>query len=138
MGILWAWARSRGRRDFIIVRVNLVRPPRFSMDVRDQRGWTGEPDAAAVGTGDPGAEDGRRTRDWGGGPLAVAGRLTDEAVVESAWRRISAASGGVWRLTVQPVVPHVELHVRPPLLGRVGAEALLTPIHDLGHELAER
>ena len=49
VAVLWAFARSRGRRDFVIVRANLAGRRGFSMDVRDPRGWTGRLDARRRG-----------------------------------------------------------------------------------------
>lgn len=127
VGLLWAYARSRGRRDFVIVRANLRRSPRFSMDVGDPRGWTGRPDAA---------EQGWRTVDWPDGCVALAGPGADEAAVRSTWDRLGRASEGVWRLTIQPVVPHLEVHLRPPATDRVASDRMLGPIRDLAATLA--
>jgi hypothetical protein len=124
---LWAYARWRGRRDFVIVRVNLRRAPRFSMDVRDPRGWTSRDGGDAV--------DGLRRLDWPDGGVAVAGAGADETAVRTAWTKLARATGGVWRLTVQPVVPHVEVHFRPPAADANPA-AVLTPIRDLAADLA--
>src|ERR671919_1510032 len=41
VAMLWAWSRRRGRRDFIIFRGWLRRPPRFELEAGDERGWTG-------------------------------------------------------------------------------------------------
>ena len=127
VSLLWAYARSRGRRDFIIVRANLRRAPRFSMDVGDPRGWTGRPDAA---------EQDWRTVDWPDGCVALVGPGADETTVRSAWDRLGKASAGVWRLTVQPVVPHLEVHLRPPLTDRVASDRMLAPIRELAARLA--
>lgn len=127
VSFLWAYARWRGRRDFIIVRANLRRAPRFSMDVGDPRGWTGRPDAA---------EQDWRTVDWPDGCVALVGPGADETTVRSAWDRLGKASAGVWRLTVQPVVPHLEVHLRPPLTDRVASDRMLAPIRDLAARLA--
>jgi len=137
VGVLWAFARSRGRRDFVIVRVNLVRAPRFSMEVRDPRGWTGrgEPDTA---DGSGGGADEWQTLAWPGGCVARAGPGADAAAVRSVWDRLTDAGAGVWMLTVQPVVPHLEVHVRPPATDTSGADRLLAPIRDLAMSLVER
>jgi hypothetical protein len=127
VSLLWAYARSRGRRDFIIVRANLRRAPRFSMDVGDPRGWTGRPDAT---------EQDWRTVDWPDGCVALVGPGADETTVRSAWDRLGKSSAGVWRLTVQPVVPHLEVHLRPPLTDRVASDRMLVPIRDLAARLA--
>jgi hypothetical protein len=126
--MLWVFARSRRRRDFLIVRVNLIRSPVFSMDVRDPSGWTGrrdEPDQP---------DDHRHVQDWPGGCVALVGEGADEVTIRSAWGRLAKASGGVWRLTVQPIVPHLEVHFRPPARER-SADAVLEPIRDLAATL---
>ncbi|HEV8489144.1 MAG TPA: hypothetical protein VGQ58_05100 [Candidatus Limnocylindrales bacterium] len=128
VSLLWAYARSRGRRDFLIVRANLRRAPRFSMDVGDPRGWTGRPDAG---------EAGWRTLAWPDGCIAIAGPGADEATVRSAWDRLGRASEGVWRLTIQPVVPHLEVHLRPPATREVASDRILGPIRDLAATLAK-
>jgi hypothetical protein len=129
VGLLWAFARSRGRRDFIIFRANLRRPPRFSADVGDPHGWTGRLD------NDDG--DLRRTV-WPDGAVAVLDAGADHGVVRQAWRQLAEATGGVWRLTIQPVVPHLEIHVRPPSISERPSEPLVTTIVDLATELATR
>jgi hypothetical protein len=129
VALLWAFARSRGRRDFLIVRVNLVRSPVFSMDVRDPSGWTGRRD------GPDQAGDHRRVQDWPDGCVAIVGQGADEATIRSAWSRLAKASGGVWRLTVQPIVPHLEVHFRPPAR-ESNADGVLAPIRDLAASLA--
>ena len=127
VSVLWAYARSRGRRDFIIVRANLRRPPRFSMDVQDPLGWT---------SGSEPADDDWQVRDWPDGCLAHVGPGADEAAVASTWKQLTNATGGVWRLTIQPVVPHLEVHFRPPAPGAVTADRVLTPIRELAAGLA--
>jgi hypothetical protein len=127
VSVLWAYARSRGRRDFLIVRTNLRRAPRFSMDVGDPTGWTGRPDAA---------EPGWRTVAWPDGCVALAGPGADEATVRSAWDRLGRVSAGVWRLTIQPVVPHLEVHLRPPSIASVSSDRVIAPIRDLAAALA--
>lgn len=139
VSFLWAYARSRGRRDFVIVRVNLVRPPRFSMDVRDPRGWTARWESADPAAGPASRDDG----DWPAvvgpdGTTARASSGADEATIRATWGRLAKATEGMWRLTVQPVVPHVEVHFRPPAAGGVTADRVLAPIHDLATTLAAR
>jgi hypothetical protein len=125
--LLWAFARSRGRRDFVIIRANLVRAPAFSMDIRDPRGWTGRPDEA----------DGE-WRDSGGGTVALMGPGADDALIEGAWDRLSGLTVGVWRLSVQQVVPHLVIHFRPPVGAGPGArsEHIVGPIRDLARKLS--
>ena len=124
--LLWAFARSRGRRDFVIIRANLVRAPVFSMDMRDRSGWTGRPDEAEG-----------EWHDSGGRTVSLAGPGADEALIRGAWDRLSGLTNGVWRLTVQPVVPHLEVHFRPPPGVGAGAERIVGPIRDLAAKLAQ-
>jgi len=129
--LLWAFARSRGRRDFVIIRANLVRAPAFSMDVRDPRGWTGRLDDRDE------ADDLWKAKDWPGGCVAHVGHGADEPAVRSAWSLLAKLSPGVWRLTVQPIVPHVEVHFRPPP-DKTSADGVLAPIRELASTLARR
>jgi hypothetical protein len=129
--VLWAFARSRGRRDFVIIRANLTRAPGFSMDVRDPGGWTGRLD------GVDGADDLGHAQDWPGGFVVHVGQGADEAVVRTTWSRLAKGSGGVWRLTVQPIVPHVEVHFRPPP-EKAAADGILVPLRELATALVRR
>ena len=129
VAVLWAFARSRGRRDFVIFRANLVRAPRFSVDVRDPSGWTGRPESPDR------ADEQQPALQWSGGGVALVGPGADEAAIRAAWDELEKATGGVWRLTVQPLVPHVEVHFLPPPSGNT-AERVLTPIRDLAATLA--
>jgi hypothetical protein len=128
VGLVWAWARSRGRRDFLIFRANLRRAPRFSLDAGDPRGWTGR-------LGEPDGDDAERRIDWPGATTAYATPGADEAAARLAWGRLAAAGDGVWRMTVQPVVPHLEVHLRPPANGRVSADRVIEPIRELAEAL---
>src|ERR671915_137422 len=40
LGALWALSRQRGRRDFIVLRLSLVRAPTVRADLIDPAGWT--------------------------------------------------------------------------------------------------
>lgn len=123
---LWAFARSRGRRDFIIVRANLIRAPRFSADVRDPSGWTGRGGVASAN----GPPDESLEVDWPSG-RAVLATNADAPAVRASWDNLVAASAGVWRLSVQPVVPHLEVHLRPAPLDAIGSVRVIGPIKEL-------
>ncbi len=136
VSLLWAYARWRGRRDFVIVRVSLVQPPRFGVDVCDPGGWTSRSDAPDDGhdvvTG------GRPDHEWPGQVAVTVGPGTADPAVRATWEQLTEASGGIWRLTVQPVVPHLEVHLRPPALEAVSAGRLLGPIRELAEALSRR
>jgi hypothetical protein len=101
------------------------------MDVRDPRGWTGRPAHTDE------VEDHWHAQDWPGGCVAFVGRGADEAAVRSAWSRLEKVSGGVWRLTVQPIVPHLEVHFRAPAAKSAAADGVVTPIRELAATLAD-
>jgi hypothetical protein len=124
VSVLWAWARWRGRRDFMIVRANLRRAPRFSLDVGNSVGWTGRLDEATV-------DDGLRQISWPGATMAFAAQGADDGAARVAWNQLLHVSDGVWRLTVQPVVPHLEIHLRPAAREGVPAQRVLEPIREL-------
>lgn len=133
VGLLWAWSRARGRRDFLIFRANLRRAPRGSIEVVDRRGWTGRR-SGDRGDGEGGSAWHRI--EWPGGTVeADATDGVDETAVREAWKAIEAASGGLWKLAVQPVVPHLEIHVVPPP-PRVRSDRLIRPIRELATALA--
>lgn len=125
--LLWLWARFRGRRDFIIVRANLRSAPRFGVDAWDPRGWSG----ALVADAEEWAPI-----DWPDADVQARATVgADAETVRAAWGALEGATTAIWRLTVQPVVPHIELHVRPP--GRdVSSVRLLEPIRDLARAVS--
>jgi hypothetical protein len=130
VGLLWLFARSRGRRDFVLLRADLRRPPRFSADAGDPSGWTGRLDASA--------DTGWREIAWADGVVANLDHNADEALVHEAWRQFEQVTAGIWRMTIQPVVPHLEVHVRPPDRDSVGAERLTRAFLDLAKRLDAR
>ena len=128
LGAIWALARQRGRRDFLLIRANLVRAPRFAADLVDPAGWTppgtARPDEALepVSAGDGAYEfrdDGRAPRDD----------------LRRAWDTLAAGSGGVWRIAVRQTVPHLEIHVVPPDIRLSGSARLFTVIRQLAETI---
>jgi hypothetical protein len=109
VGPYWAWTRSRGRRDFLILRGELKRRPRFGLEARDVRGWTGRGGLRRV------AASGWSHETWGepevevGYPPGAA-----PAPTRRRWEELAAASGGIWRLSVRNEPPHLEVHVLLP------------------------
>lgn len=104
---LWAFARSRGRRDFLILRGSLEQAPTFELEAGGE-GWTGHDRLARIDW------TAWQRAEWSGGvEVAHTAGAAPEAM-EAVWRRLAAPSGGVWRLSVRRDEPHVEVHVRPP------------------------
>lgn len=128
--LLWLFSRSRGRRDFVIVRGNLVGPPRFVLEAADPAAW-----GHAFGAAD--TAEGEAAVAWAPGITARASAGADVAVARRAWDQLAAVTDGVWRLTIQPVVPHLEVHFRP---GRSAASSdrIFGPIGDLARAVGSR
>ena len=123
----WAWSRRRGRRDFLILRARLERPPGLELEAGDEAGWTGADRTAALDEGSWARADRDRP-----GLRVFHAPGSDPAQVLAFLDRLTVASGGVWRLSVRREPPHLEVHVRPPEpAGPPGAEGLLEAFADL-------
>ena len=136
VGWLWALARARGRRDFLIVRATLRRSPGYDLEAGDSRGWTGREGLARL---DERVEEGPWTdASWPDGVQVRHSPGADVAGMRRAWDELQRASGGVWRLSVQRVVPHLEVHLIPPDTATTSAERLFRVVHDLAEALSPR
>jgi hypothetical protein len=124
----WAWSRRRGRRDFLILRAQLDRPPALELEAEDESGWTGADRKAALD------EEAWVRAEWDRPGLRVFhAPESDPDPVRSLFDRLAQASGGVWRLSVRREPPHLEVHVltpEPPAPTR-GADDLLGAFADL-------
>lgn len=138
LGWLWAWARRKGRRDFLILRGTLAGPPRFEIEAGGRRGWTGTDRLDRL---DPGAWARARWEDGTGAvDVAHSDRAEDDDIeaVRKAWHQLAGAGGTVWRVSVRNLAPHVEVHLEPPELRTVGqaddadAAALIGAFSSLG------
>jgi hypothetical protein len=126
VGLLWAWARARRRRDFLIVRARLQRPPRFELVAADLRGWTGQDALRDV---DPEAWS---FAEWDEPSVRAAhGPGADPAVTRRLWDRLDGVSGGIWRLSIRRAPPHLEVHVLPPDTAAVTAEGLFRTVAEV-------
>ena len=150
IGLLWAWARQRGRRDFLILRGTLGGPPRFELEAGAREGWTSterldrlDPGAWLRTTWPAGDGDGDVSGHGGGVDVAHSTRAdrTDLDAARKAWDQLAEATGGrVWRLSVRNLAPNVEVHLEPPAsdgLGTTDAAALTEAFAALGR-LASR
>jgi hypothetical protein len=127
IGVLWAMARARRRRDFVILRGRLDRSPRYELEAGDLRGWTGQD---ALRKLDPEAW---LSADWDEENLRILHAAdADVDGAREAWRALAAASGGVWRLSIRRTPPHLEVHVLIPDTTLVGAERLVEAFSNLG------
>ncbi|MBK9062998.1 MAG: hypothetical protein IPL89_07350 [Acidobacteria bacterium] len=107
---LWAISRARGRRDTLIVRARLEKPPLADVEMLDRASWSGR-DAL------------RRMKDerWSvrepsqPGALAVFTRF-DEALAraDALWQEARTTGATVRRLSVRRSETHLEFHVDLP------------------------
>lgn len=135
LGALWALARSRGRRDFIVLRLSLVRSPLARADAVDPRAWT------AGHLADTDDVPTRRTSwtDAAGTPIELRHDPDFDVVeLERLWDRLAGLSGGPWRISIRPTVPHLEIHVLPPDPDRASARELLGEVREIAAGLIAR
>jgi hypothetical protein len=136
LGWLWAWARRRGRRDFLVLRGTLPGPPRFELEAGG-RGWTGRDALDRL-------DEAHWVRDeWrdDGGPIEVAhSEGADLEPVRRGWDALAAEARAVWRLSIRTVPSQVEAHVEPrdPTSEDADAAALITAFRDLGRLAVRR
>jgi hypothetical protein len=126
----WAWSRRRGRRDFLILRARLERPPALEVEAGDVAGWTGGDRTSALD------EDAWVSVDADERGLRVfLAPGTDPAVVRPYLERLGEAGAGLWRLSVRREPPHLEVHIRPPEPLSAGAESLLRAFTELARSV---
>jgi hypothetical protein len=133
LGALWALARRRGRRDFIVIRLSLVRAPNVRADLIDPAAWTADDSRRDE------PEPDRRTTwtDAGGRAISVRhdGGL-DLPSLEEHWNALARDSGGPWRLSVRTTVPHLEVHLLAPDVEQASSRRLLDEVGELARSLS--
>ena len=132
LGALWALARSRGRRDFLVLRLSLVRSPLYSADAVDPRAWTA---GHLVDADDMPA---RRTRWTDASGTSIELRHDPDVEtdgIERLWDRLGRVSGGAWRISIRPTVPHLEIHLLPPDPDRTSSRELLREVREIADGL---
>lgn len=108
VGLLWAWSRARGRRDFLVLRGRLARAPSFEVEVGRAGTYTGADRLARL---DEGAW---RWAEWAEPDVRAAYTPgADLAAARRAWEELARA-GRMWRLSVRREHPHVEAHLALP------------------------
>ena len=129
---VWAFARLRGRRDTLIVRARLAKPPVQDVELLDRASWSGRDALSRMkderwSVREPAAPGG----------LAVFTRF-DEALARAEALEAEARSAGltVRRLSMRHAEPHLELHVDLPAAS-VDAAGFFRTVRSLG-ELASR
>lgn len=133
LGVLWALSQRRGRRDFLLVRLNLISAPRHPADLIAPRSWTAR---------DRRADDTRFDHeeswvDGAGNEVRLRyDKQTDLAALRTFWDRLDRQSGGAWRISVRSLVPHLEVHLLVPSLKDADARAMVETIRELGEAVA--
>jgi len=126
VGPMWGWGRLHGRRDFLILRGRLDRPPRFEVEVGDRRGWTGRDGLRRLALSE------WQRDDWGDANIQIAhsgGRAPE--VARRLWEDFRRSSRGVWRLSIRRTHPHLEVHLMPPDPAQTAAQPLFHTFRDL-------
>ena len=133
LGALWAFSRSRGRRDFIVLRLSLLRAPRIRADLVDPQAWT----ASDRRVDDAEPDQQQQWTDAAGREIEVRhDGHADVGALQAHWDRLARDSGGAWRLSVRTTVPHLEIHVLPPDVERDDARRLLREVTALARKVA--
>jgi hypothetical protein len=109
VAVLWAWARSRRRRDFLILRASLTAAPTYELEAGSSLGWTGEDRLRRMD------EEAWERTEWNDDIRVAHSTYADLAATRAVWQDLEAASGGVWRLSVRREPPNVEIHILPPV-----------------------
>lgn len=131
--LLWLFSRASGRRDVLIVRANLRRPPRLDLEAATPAAWIRAADVDEAATWAPAA--------FPAGVVATAIPGADPSEVAAArrgWERLGAATDAVWRMSVRRTVPHLEIHLRPKDADGVPATRVVEAIRELATYLARR
>jgi len=131
---LWLLARARGRRDVLLIRAQLQRPPRLEYDLLAPESWSAR-ERLKHATG----------RDWAEEPLdtltlrapAAALPLAREAAppVLAAARRVLPTT---WRLSARREYPQLELHLPLPDPRRADAQQFFASLRALAERLAAK
>lgn len=133
LSAIWALSRGRGRRDFLLLRLDLVRAPRFRADLIDPGAWT----AGDRRSDDaPFAHQGSWTDATGRTVTMRSDDAADLARLRTAWDQLSGSSGGAWRISVRQLVPHLEVHCLFPSPESADARRLLGAVRELAEAVA--
>ena len=130
---LWALSRSRGRRDTLILRGRLAKPPVEDLELLDRESWSGRD-----------ALRGMKEERWSVREPAAPESLPAFYKFENALARAEAlgaaarqAGANVRRLSVRRSEPHLQLHVDLPAAS-VDAAGFFRTVRDLGELAGKR
>ena len=114
----WPLSRLRGRRDTLIVRGFLKRPPAVELEILDPASWSGR-DAL-----------GRVPKEWPAGDLKKLKIFGEQGRAEALLALAERSGLDVRRLSVRRAEPHLQLHVALPDRSRSSRE-FFEVVHDL-------
>lgn len=129
---LWALSRHRGRRDTLILRGRLARPPAEDVELLDRGSWSGR-DALR------GMKDERWSVREPAAPGSMAAFYKYEKALgkgDALWAAAQGAAATVRRLSARRKEPHLTLHVDLPAAS-ADAAGFFRTVRDLG-DLASR
>jgi hypothetical protein len=128
---LWLLSRARGRRDLLIVRGQLARPPRLEWDVLAPGSWSERERRVSA-----------QARGWEAEPLGsarllapAATRSLARAAAPAALAAAQAVAPTVWRLSSRREAPQLELHVPLPDPRRAQAQPFFAALRALAEHL---
>jgi hypothetical protein len=133
LGALWVASRARGRRDLIVLRLGLRHAPRWHADLVASGAW--DPTGARTDLEPPGSA--RRWTDATGAEVRLAyDATTDAGRLCDLWNQLARTAGGAWRLSVSPLVPHLEVHLPLPISAGVSSRRVLESVRELAAEVS--
>lgn len=128
--VMWWWARTRGRRDLIILRGQLRAAPHFELEARGLRAWAqtdlkrdGSPKWIAV---------------QGGVANSMSADYRGEISPFSINRLIVSASLDgltLTRLAIRRAVPNLEVHFLLPKFDQVSSQRVFNSLRELSEEV---
>jgi hypothetical protein len=133
LGALWVASRARGRRDLLVIRLGLRHAPRWHADLVAAGAW--DPTGARTDLEPPGPQ--QRWTDATGTDVRVAHDVTTDADrLRERWNQLARTAGGAWRLSVSPLVPHLEVHLPLPVAAGVSSRLVLESVRELAAEVS--
>lgn len=128
--MMWWWARTRGRRDLIILRGQLRAAPHFDLEARGRRGWA---QTDLKGDGSP-----KWIAVQGGVANSMSADYRGEISPFSINRLIVSASLDgltLTRLAIRRAVPNLEVHFLLPKFDQVSAQRVFNSLRELSEEV---
>jgi hypothetical protein len=131
LGWLWAWSRSRGRRDALLLRGRLRSAPRFELEAAAAEGWTARDRLAQLD------RDAWSPATWDDVDVFYSGDV-DIGPMHEKWSAFFHLGAKAWRLSVRRGDPHVEVHLALPDTDDVSARDFISAFIDLGEAASSR